>query len=72
VFYYIRGSKSTAWEGGVRVPGFIKPPTWLPWPARDYQGIFHIADWLPTLLRMAGAEGRSWGSEVVVEERETW
>ncbi len=50
----LKGGKSTAYEGGVRVPAFaywrghIKPGTMVAQP-------LHIVDWYPTLLRMAGA-----------------
>ena len=48
--YPFRGSKSMAWEGGVRVPAFIRVPGWTP---GHYGGLMHISDWLPTLVSLA-------------------
>ncbi|XP_049269203.1 arylsulfatase B-like isoform X1 [Rhipicephalus sanguineus] len=53
--YPLRGEKSSLWEGGVRVPGFIWTAEPL-WRGRgsQYDHIFHATDWLPTLYEMAG------------------
>ncbi|KAL1469833.1 hypothetical protein MTO96_024781 [Rhipicephalus appendiculatus] len=53
--YPLRGEKSTLWEGGVRVPGFIWTAEPL-WRGRGshYDRIFHATDWLPTLYELAG------------------
>ena len=45
----LRGSKGYLFEGGVRVPAFIHAPRYVPAGA-TYDGIFHISDWLPTLV----------------------
>jgi arylsulfatase len=50
-----RGCKGSSWEGGVRVPtfvywkGMIKP--------RRSEGLFDFADFLPTVMSMAGYPG---------------
>ncbi len=49
-----RGEKNTNWEGGWRVPAFVR------WPGKIKAGsvsndIMHHMDWLPTLLAAAGA-----------------
>jgi arylsulfatase A-like enzyme len=48
-----RGEKNTNWEGGWRVPAFVR------WPGKIKPGsvsneIMHHMDWLPTFLAMAG------------------
>ena len=48
-----RGEKNTNWEGGWRVPAFVR------WPGRIEPGsytneIVHHMDWLPTFLAVAG------------------
>ena len=52
----LRGGKYSAWEGGVRVPAFVHSPL-LPAHMRGavYDGLFHVADWLPTIAAAAGA-----------------
>ena len=58
--YDFRGLKSTAWEGGVRVPGFIRAPARYGFPARDFSGMVHVADWMPTFLSLAGLKNGKW------------
>ena len=57
--YPLRGAKTTLFEGGVRSPGFLHAPRLL--PSQDYAPLFHVADYLPTLLSLVdkaeGAEG---------------
>lgn len=48
--YPFTGSKVTGWEGGIRAPGFIKPPASLHWGVGEYDGMVHISDFLPTVL----------------------
>ena len=51
----LRGRKNTVWEGGTRSVAFVSYPK-IP---RKYQGrstgdLFHIVDWYPTILALAG------------------
>lgn len=50
-----RGAKGLVYEGGIRLPMLLR------WPAgfdgrRELGALVHLSDWLPTLLRVAGAE----------------
>ncbi|XP_031839749.1 arylsulfatase B [Nomia melanderi] len=54
----LRGAKNTLWEGGVRGAGFIWSAKLLPEPGRLGSQMFHVTDWLPTLLDAAG--GNPW------------
>ena len=49
-----RGYKSTLWEGGVRVPGFLwaSDESLLSSAARgrEHGGLVHMVDWVPTLV----------------------
>jgi len=49
--YPLRGEKKYVYEGGVRVHGFIHSPL-IPNQNRHswYGNMFHISDWLPTIL----------------------
>ncbi|XP_001606377.2 arylsulfatase B isoform X1 [Nasonia vitripennis] len=49
----LRGVKDTLFEGGVRGVGLVWSER-LARPGRLSEATFHIADWLPTLLRAAG------------------
>lgn len=49
--YPFRGGKATIYEGGVRVPGFIRYPK--EFTSTVYDGLFHITDWGPTFLSLA-------------------
>ena len=49
--YPYRGWKFSLWEGGVRSPGFIAGPGIK---QKDYHNLFHVVDWMPTLLDAAG------------------
>jgi len=48
----LRGSKGYLFEGGIRVPAFIHSVKHIPITKRgsSYDGMFHITDWLPTLI----------------------
>ena len=49
----LKGFKNTIYEGGARVPGFVHSPL-LEKPRRRHQGLFHMVDFLPTLVNLAG------------------
>ena len=51
--YPLRGGKCSVWEGGTRGTALVYGPG-LP-AGLHWQGLFHGADWLPTLLCAAGA-----------------
>ncbi len=48
-----RGSKTTNWEGGWRVPALIRWPGTVK-PGTVYKEMFASEDWLPTLMAAAG------------------
>ena len=48
-----RGEKNTNWEGGWRVPAFVRWPGKIE-PGTVTNGIAHHMDWLPTFLAAAG------------------
>ena len=52
--FYILGFKSTVYEGGTRVPGFIHSPL-LYKSGYTSHALTHVTDWFPTILRLAGA-----------------
>lgn len=53
--YPLRGAKGTIFEGGMRVPAFIRGNMF---PRQGYREniIVHIADWYPTLVSLAGGK----------------
>ena len=53
--YPLRGTKGTLYEGGVHVEAFVSSPL-LPskMQGADYDNIFHVSDWFPTMLDFAG------------------
>ena len=51
-----RGSKTTNWEGGWRVPSLIRWPGAIE-PGSVFKGIFSAEDWVPTLMTVAGQPG---------------
>mmetsp|Transcript_7740 Transcript_7740/g.14562 ORF Transcript_7740/g.14562 Transcript_7740/m.14562 type:complete len:566 (+) Transcript_7740:82-1779(+) len=62
----LRGNKGTVWEGGVRVPAFVHSPMFTAAQrGRTYDGYFHVADWLPTLVE--GLAGRGTGKPLQVQ-----
>ncbi|KAH7980785.1 hypothetical protein HPB49_019221 [Dermacentor silvarum] len=52
----LRGQKYTPWEGGVRAPALLWSQALGPKvrAGSDYEHLFHITDWLPTLYQLAG------------------
>ncbi|KAJ8017362.1 Arylsulfatase I [Holothuria leucospilota] len=49
----LRGVKATLWEGGVRGVSFVHSPL-IKKPSRVWNGMFHICDWFPTFISIAG------------------
>lgn len=49
----LRGVKNTLWEGGIRGAAFVWSPLFNK-TQRVSNRLFHITDWLPTLLSAAG------------------
>ncbi len=47
------GEKATCWEGGFRVPCFVRWPGKIP-AGKVCNGIVHHMDWMPTLLAAEG------------------
>lgn len=47
----LRGSKGTPWEGAVRSIGLIWHASFTP---QVWDNMFHVTDWLPTLVAAAG------------------
>lgn len=50
--YPYKGFKAESWEGGSRGPAFIHAPSYL-FNSFAYEGLSHIADWLPTFLEIS-------------------
>ena len=52
----LRGTKGSLFEGGVKVDSFIYAPALLPASTAglQYNGLFHISDWFPTLVQLTG------------------
>jgi hypothetical protein len=55
-----RGHKTTLWEGGIRGISFVVAPGRLT-PGSSFGGLFHVTDWLPTLVAAAGSTAASLG-----------
>ncbi|XP_013381197.1 UPF0489 protein C5orf22 homolog [Lingula anatina] len=53
--YPLRGAKSTFFEGGMRTPAFVSGGL-LKKKGYTHNGLFHIADWTPTILSLAGGD----------------
>lgn len=55
-----KGHKTTLWEGGVRGISLVVAPGRLASGAR-FGGLFHVTDWLPTLVAAAGSSAAALG-----------
>ena len=55
--YPLRGKKTTAYEGGLRVPAFVRWPGHV--KAGQYDGVIHSADWMPMLTKLAGYQPKT-------------
>ncbi|XP_077862241.1 arylsulfatase B-like [Saccoglossus kowalevskii] len=53
----LRGDKKSNWEGGVRAVGFVYSDL-LPLDVRgtENNGLMHITDWFPTLVKLGGGD----------------
>lgn len=58
----MRGGKRTLWEGGHRVPCFIRWPAGIQQPAHDIAELTQVQDLLPTLLDLAGVKAPAEGT----------
>ncbi|MFG0332917.1 MAG: arylsulfatase, partial [Maioricimonas sp. JB049] len=52
----MKGGKVTLWEGGHRVPCFIRWPGGQLLPPQDIDELSHVQDLLPTLIELCGIE----------------
>ena len=50
----LRGVKTEVYEGGIRTPTLLRLPGVIP-EGRTSRAVLHVADWMPTLGRIAGA-----------------
>lgn len=57
--YPLRGWKGSYWEGGIRAVGFVHSPI-LAERGVARRDLVSVADWFPTLLRLAGAPPERW------------
>ena len=75
----LRGSKTTPFEGGVKVPGFVvelsafEPITHstqtfeqlIPiQKGREFNSLFHVSDWLPTIASLASISVNDWPNKL--------
>lgn len=63
----LRGHKDQLYEGGVRVPAFVNWPGVL--APRQVSAPLHVADWMPTVTRLAGWQRPS---EAKFDGRDIW
>lgn len=53
----LRGTKGTLFEGGTRVNAFVYHTSFQTQGyAREYAGLMHITDWMPSMLSLAGID----------------
>ncbi|MGZ0655753.1 sulfatase-like hydrolase/transferase [Coraliomargarita sp. W4R72] len=52
----LHGSKGSTYEGGIRVPAVMRWPAGLDPKQTCGDAFFHMTDWLPTILSLAGIE----------------
>jgi len=52
----LHGAKGSTYEGGIRVPAIMRWPAGLQKCEQGEQTFFHMCDWLPTILSLAGIE----------------
>jgi arylsulfatase A-like enzyme len=56
----MRGRKTELWEGGHRVPCFIRWPDGNLAKPQDIGGLTQVQDILPTLLELSGIKAENW------------
>ncbi|XP_050023704.3 arylsulfatase B-like [Dermacentor andersoni] len=64
----LRGTKFTAWEGGVHLPAFVWSPL-LRRTRRVSWELMHVVDWAPTLYHAAGGDVKDLG---VIDGLDQW
>ncbi|WPJ96195.1 sulfatase-like hydrolase/transferase [Coraliomargarita algicola] len=52
----LHGSKGSTYEGGIRVPAIMRWPAGLDPKETCGDAFFHMTDWLPTILSLAGID----------------
>lgn len=53
----LRGNKATLLEGGTKVDAFVYSPLMdAAYRGTVYNGLFHVTDWFPTILEIAGVD----------------
>ena len=52
----LHGSKGSTYEGGIRVPAILRWPAGLQKSEKGDNTFFHMCDWLPTILSLAGVK----------------
>ena len=59
--YPLKGEKNTVWEGAVKSLAFISGPGVS--GNSSFEGLFHVTDWMPSLLGLVGCEDSGDGGE---------
>ena len=72
----LRGAKGSLFEGGVRTIGFVHSPL-LPVTRMGQvsHSLFHVSDWFPTLIQLAGCKTSDYGGKPldgVSQVRQLW
>ena len=71
----LRGSKGSLYEGAVRVPAFIYSPLLGHQDGVDggsLSGLFHVSDWLPTLMSAVGRSDLLTSADVALDGIDQW
>lgn len=68
----LRGGKYTLWEGGIRVPFFVRWPGGGIGSARNCKELVSAMDLYPSLLSAAGATADNWAHCDGVDQLDTW
>lgn len=65
--YPLKGYKGGLYEGGIRMVGFVHSPL-LPNSGFVNNELFHISDWYPTLVNLAGGNTK----DVEIDGYDIW